>query len=545
MADKEHRQTDEILAEMEQHLSAIYEEASADIEAKAQEYFDRFKAQDEEMRKKVKSGEITEAEYIEWRRKKMLYGKRYTDMQRSLAEEISHVNETAMAYINDKLPTIYALNFNALKGAVESVVKGYSFSLVDPQVVKNLATRDKTLLPYKYVNGRKDVRWNTQKVNSAVLQGVLQGESVSDIGKRLQSVTEMNRTSAIRNARTTVTSAECKGRQDSYEQAQKDGIEIEREWIATNDMRTRHAHAFLNGKTAAVDEPFETPLQIGANLFITDRIMYPGDPEAHPANVYNCRCTIAAKVKGFSKKDAPFTNDQKRDIIKEQQNNFVPAKTIEEAEAFARQFVDEDQFGALGVNYSGIDVDVANEVNRALYEFNSRYDIGKFGGIIAPAGNTKLGKLIDDATAAYMPARRSILINRKTCKTLETAGKYFSDEKAVIQDILDNPQKYDFSKMSSMTRAIISRSKTSGRATVPENVEQAIYHELGHALESKVRGSDSWGEIQKRMDIYSAKISGYSGVNTGEYIAESFASYMKGENVADPAIIELFERLKK
>lgn len=301
MADKEHRQTDEILAEMEQHLSAIYEEASADIEAKAQEYFDRFKAQDEEMRKKVKSGEITEAEYIEWRRKKMLYGKRYTDMQRSLAEEISHVNETAMAYINNKLPTIYALNFNALKGAVESVVNGYSFSLVNPQVVKNLATRDKTLLPYKYVNGRKDVRWNTQKVNSAVLQGVLQGESVSDIGKRLQSVTEMNRTSAIRNARTTVTSAECKGRQDSYEQAAKDGIEIEREWIATNDMRTRHAHAFLNGKTAAVDEPFETPLQIGANLFITDRIMYPGDPEAHPANVYNCRCTIAAKVVGFKK----------------------------------------------------------------------------------------------------------------------------------------------------------------------------------------------------------------------------------------------------
>jgi SPP1 gp7 family putative phage head morphogenesis protein len=367
MADKEHRQTDEILAEMEQHLSAIYEEASADIEAKAQEYFDRFKAQDEEMRKKVKSGEITEAEYIEWRRKKMLYSKRYTDMQRSLAEEISHVNETAMAYINDKLPTIYALNFNALKGAVESVVKGYSFSLVDPQVVKNLATRDKTLLPYKYVNGRKDVRWNTQKVNSAVLQGVLQGESVSDIGKRLQSVTEMNRTSAIRNARTTVTSAECKGRQDSYEQAAKDGIEIEREWIATNDMRTRHAHAFLNGKTAAVDEPFETQLQIGANLFITDRIMYPGDPEAHPANVYNCRCTVAAKVIGFNKVQVQKTMAEK------QENGIETAKTNADIVDQMNKngwFSPKSKYPA---SLEGADFESAMSVYRGYEKFYDRY----------------------------------------------------------------------------------------------------------------------------------------------------------------------------
>ena len=32
--------------------------------------------------------------------------------------------------------------------------------------------------------------------------------------------------------------------------------------------------------------------------------MYPGDPEAHPSNVYNCRCTIAARVIGFENKKA-------------------------------------------------------------------------------------------------------------------------------------------------------------------------------------------------------------------------------------------------
>lgn len=323
MADKAHKETDKKLAEMESELSAIYEQAGKEIEEKAQEYFERFADQDEEKRKLVDQGKMTEEEYRAWRQGKIMRGKRYMELRESIAQDLLNANKTAMAYINDMLPEIYALNYNAIKATAESVVKGYSFMLVNAETVKRLATKHETLLPYKYVNGRKDVRWNTKKVNSAVMQGIVQGDSVQSISKRLQSVTDMNRTSAIRNARTTVTSAECKGRQDSYEQAQKDGIEIEREWIATNDMRTRHAHAFLNGKTAAVDEPFETPLQIGANLFITDRIMYPGDPEAHPANVYNCRCTIAAKVVGFKKVQVQKTMAEKDEYTQAERDEFA------------------------------------------------------------------------------------------------------------------------------------------------------------------------------------------------------------------------------
>ena len=48
----------------------------------------------------------------------------------------------------------------------------------------------------------------------------------------------------------------------------------------------------LDGQLADVDKPFHSEL---------GDIMYPGDPEADPANVYNCRCTLAAKVLGFRK----------------------------------------------------------------------------------------------------------------------------------------------------------------------------------------------------------------------------------------------------
>lgn len=287
MADKAHIATDKKLAEMEAHLSAIYAQAEKEIEAKAAGYFKQFEKLDAQKRKLVEDGKLTQEEYTQWRRNKVIYGKHWTNLKSQIAEEYVNVNQTALAYINGQLPEVYAINYNDIGADLDDKVKGYSFELVDAQTVKNLATKDETLLPYKYLNGVKDVRWNTQKVNSAVLQGILQGESIQNLAKRLMGVTDMNKVSAIRNARTAVTGAECKGRQDSYEKAAQDGINLKREWIAAIDYRTRHAHRLLDGQLADVDKPFKSEL---------GDIMFPGDPSADPANVYNCRCTIAAKV---------------------------------------------------------------------------------------------------------------------------------------------------------------------------------------------------------------------------------------------------------
>lgn len=303
MADKAHNETDGILADMEAHLAEIYEQAGEEIEAKADEYFSQFERLDAQKKKQVEEGRISEDEYIRWRKNKILYGKHWTQLKEKIAAEYANVNRIALAYINGRLPKIYALNYNAIGKDIGSAVKGYSFELINADLVKNLATKDDTLLPYKYLDGKKDVRWNTKKVNSAVLQGILQGESIPKMSKRLQSVTGMNKTAAIRNARTCVTGAECKARQDGFERAAADGIELQREWIAAIDGRTRHAHRLLDGHLAGVDEPFKSEL---------GDIMFPGDPEASPENVYNCRCTIAAKVVGFNntKKSKPDLTDK-------------------------------------------------------------------------------------------------------------------------------------------------------------------------------------------------------------------------------------------
>ena len=288
MADKAHRLTDEKLEEMEKRLSAIYSRAEKEIQKTADEYFARFAKQDEAKRKLLEQGKITEDEYKKWRKGKVMYGKRFTEMKEQCAKQLLNVNQTALDYVNGELPEVYALNYNALASSVDGV-GGYSFTLVDADTVRNLAVTDTSLLPYKELDPAKDIPWNMKKINAETLQGILQGESMDKIAKRLRNVQEMNRTQAIRSARTLVTGAENKGRLDSHKRAEEDGIILEEKWVATKDGRTRHSHAMLSGETKKTNETFSNGLE------------YPGDPSGRPEEVYNCRCTMTAKVLGFKK----------------------------------------------------------------------------------------------------------------------------------------------------------------------------------------------------------------------------------------------------
>jgi SPP1 gp7 family putative phage head morphogenesis protein len=298
MADKAHEQTDQKLQEMEKRLSDIYSRATQEFEqswrtfwaeakkevADLQKEYDTAKASGDKEAMRKAGKELQRA-----KKKRTLLNKHYRVVTQNLAAELANVNATALAYINGELPELYALNYNALAESVDGV-GGYSFALVDADTVRNLATTDDGLLPYKYLNNKKDIRWNVQNLNSEVLQGILQGEPMDKIANRLQNVVGMNESAAIRNARTMVTGAENKGRQDSYNRASADGIILDKEWIATEDSRTREAHRELDGKIVHHDEPFSNAIGL---------IMFPGDPGAHPSNVYQCRCSMRAKVIGF------------------------------------------------------------------------------------------------------------------------------------------------------------------------------------------------------------------------------------------------------
>ena len=491
MADKAHNETDGILADMEAHLAEIYEQAGEEIEAKADEYFSQFERLDAQKKKQVEDGRISEDEYIRWRKNKILYGKHWTQLKEKIAAEYANVNRIALAYINGRLPKIYALNYNAIGKDIGSAVKGYSFELINADLVKNLATKDDTLLPYKYLDGKKDVRWNTKKVNSAVLQGILQGESIPKMSKRLQSVTGMNKTAAIKNARTCVTGAECKARQDGFERAAADGIELQREWIAAIDGRTRHAHRLLDGQLVGVDEPFKSEL---------GDIMFPGDPEASPENVYNCRCTVAAKVMGFNKAQVEKTMAKKQ----EEEHPAMQAKTKAEAETIAKQF-------GVNADYSNYDISVANAVNRTMQ------------------------RTVDEFGPHALDALKSIATD---AKGKSRAGGF--DEFSGKLSLSGTKGKDALFKMGEKTRKANERYQRMGmRYFSAEDDMSTIHHEFGHIIHISVGGSTTSTAATpldreiiafmrgKNTEVIN-QLSYYATINHNELISECVAQYMAG-----------------
>lgn len=162
--------------------------------------------------------------------------------------------------------------------------------IVDRNLMHRLTDEKKFEFQFRSLDIDKDRRWNAKKINAEMLQAIENGEDISKMSERLQRVTDMNKVSAVRNARTMTTSFENLGRLEGMYAMQADGTVLKKQWLATHDSRTRDAHAELDGETAETQEPFRN--EIG-------EIYYPGDPTANPSNVYNCRCTLTYVIERF------------------------------------------------------------------------------------------------------------------------------------------------------------------------------------------------------------------------------------------------------
>ena len=266
MADRGHELTDEILNSLENRIADEYAIATRDMKRKFREYMEKFKAEDEKQKALLDAGKITKKEYSDWRYRHMMVGKRWEAMKDVLAEDLKHASDIALKISGEKMADVYALNANFATYQIEHDAKiDTGFTLYNHDTAEYLLSDERQLMPgpstrkAKEIAANKAMQWNKQKIQSAVLQGILQGEGPHKVAERLRQVGQMDYNASVRYARTMTTSAQNAGRYNSFRRARDLGVDLTIEWMATLDSRTRHEHRMMHGQRTTVDEPFHTP----------------------------------------------------------------------------------------------------------------------------------------------------------------------------------------------------------------------------------------------------------------------------------------------
>ena len=278
--------TERRIKDAARRLRMMYHEAAADLERKQSDWKARHLKRVEKYQAQLKAGLISKADYEAWMRGQIFQERAWALKRGQMARAMVDIDKKALEIINSGELDVFAENANYMGFLIDSDTGAAgSFGLYDRRTVLRLIRDQPNLLPMPGIDEERDYRWYNDIINNAVTQGILTGETLDQITLRVaEEAADKSLNAMKRSVRTACTGAQNAGRVEGMRQARDElGIEVKKRWMATLDSKTRNAHADLDGQVTDVDEPFES---------ILGPIMYPGDPDAVPANVYNCRCTL-------------------------------------------------------------------------------------------------------------------------------------------------------------------------------------------------------------------------------------------------------------
>lgn len=274
-------ETEAMLDNLEKQIGEQYRDAEREMRQKMDRYLNRYEANLKRKTDQLNKGLITSEEFETWKRNRAYDKQWYESMVDTLSRDALLSDQKAMSLVFGYLPEAYAVNHNFSAFQLEQGVQAdMGFTLYSRETVERIMRDQPDLLPDFTPDDDADYKWHKQKFNTAIMQGILQGEAIPKIARRVKDVTDMDNRAAVRNARTAMTGAQNAGRQDAYEHAEQLGIEVQKEWMATLDGRTRHTHRQLDGERVKLNETFSNHCE------------YPGDPRGAGSEVYNCRCTM-------------------------------------------------------------------------------------------------------------------------------------------------------------------------------------------------------------------------------------------------------------
>lgn len=496
MADRGHELTETILAEIEGRCKEEYEIAAREMRKKYRDYMKQFEAGRKERYELWKAGKITKKDYTDWVYRHTMMGKRWEQMANVLAADMHNANDIAHAIAAGQMPDIFALNANYATFQIEHDGRiDTGFTLYSHDTAAYLM-QDQQLMPgpstkkAAQIAANKDMKWNYRKIQSAVMQGVLQGESPYEVANRLTSVAQMNYNAAVRYARTMGTNAQNAGRYESYHRAKSLGVDLKIEWSATLDGRTRHEHRMLDGQRRDVDEPFVVD---GIKIMWPAQSSGPGAADVPQELIWNCRCTLLAWVKGFEGETVKHSPKMGKMTFEEWQHAKEPKNKPKKEETKRPNDVLKEKGITVDLSKAGRFAEKSEEALEHLVKLIDEYKNTVVGFSVTPGGSDEEGG-------------RAFMHNGKTF--LEVVPRAFRTNKATDELRLGKNQPFGM-----------------------------LYHEFAHGLTQSRQASEFdkkfWQEIKKVKREYSkqrygqdwfskTKISSYADKDIDEFMAEAF-----------------------
>ena len=518
-SDFGHKLTDVELAKLERRIAKLYREAGKELQATIDAYFEQFAKRDEEMKAligTVQNGkEWTEADYKQWRLNQIGRGERYQAMRDKVAHRVTDANAVAVSYTNDATPGIYSLNRNYSAYTIEQVAGTVGFDLWDEQTVKRLMVEQPDLMPYyppkRALKRGIDLAYGKKQITASVTSSILQGKSIKHMADDLQKrITTMSRDSAIRTARTAVTGAQNAGRMDSYAAAEKMGIKLKKEWLATLDARTRHSHAMLDGE------------QVAQNKKFSNGCRFPGDPQGPPWEIYNCRCTLIAAVEGVdtstAQRRARNADTGQTEVISDMSYAewagwkksvstdvlTIAIEKIRSADSVSVVSNIMQERTKKTVNLSGMDLNLAKENMEQILRLGDEYGY-HFSEIVTTSGRAALGEVKRSGARAERVS-------------LQYPKKYYKDQNSLFTELRKSSAAGESPRLG--------RRQIGVYTTTHE-----FAHTLSEELTSRLYGYGEelafWDEIEEVYKVAKNdrpdELGKYAFSNQNEFLAECFA----------------------
>lgn len=291
MSDYADRYTDKKISEVDRELKKTYRTAQKELKKKLADFNAKFAGESREKQKQLAAGEITKKEYQDWLTGQVFIRSKINEQLKVVNAVMLDHNKQAMNLINTANLDVFAEGYNFSAYLAERDIFA-SFQVYNTQAVARLILGDPDLLPKWKIDEPKDYRWNAQRVNNIIRQGIIQGKGVPEITDDLCTGLATSNYKKMRMfARTAIGSAEEAGRQKQMNDLAEMGVEVLKKWLATHDGKTRDTHREMDGEEVPYDQPFSNGL------------MFPKDPTGAAEEIYNCRCVMRTVIPKYENRD--------------------------------------------------------------------------------------------------------------------------------------------------------------------------------------------------------------------------------------------------